>query len=134
MHYNFELAPSFPTHRLRMKSSGFNSVTRYLLYILVICCLYSFEIQSKIPVLFIVFRIFQTLYVSLVVSSVLPLLLVPFEHILETRMCVGYVGLFFLRCTHPLSGEAWGTHMKVIGMLVISTRGMKIYRFWFHLS
>ena len=45
---------------------------------------------------------------SLVVSSVLPLLLIPFEHILETRMCVGYVRLFFLRCTHPLSGEAWG--------------------------
>lgn len=33
MHYNFELAPSFPTHRLKMKSSGFNSVTRYLLSI-----------------------------------------------------------------------------------------------------
>ena len=32
MHYNFELAPSSPTHRLKMKSSGFNSVTRYLLF------------------------------------------------------------------------------------------------------
>lgn len=42
---------------------------------------------------------------SLVVSGVLPLLLVPFEHILETRMCVGYVRLFFSAMhTSPLGG------------------------------
>ena len=93
MHCNFELVSSCPTRCLKMKRSVF------------ICCSYSFKIppvQNTCSVYG--FRIFQILYVSLVVSSVLPLLLVPFEHIFETHMCVGYLRQFFASHTSPPGG------------------------------
>ena len=121
MHYNFELAPSSPTHRLKMKSSGFNSVTRYLLFrqfwnpVQNTCSVYSFPDQIPNPICVSCCQWFVTAPFSS-----------PRTYFSNTYVC-RLLKAFFCDAHIPSWGRRGDSLVKVIGIQII-------YRFWFHVS